>query len=55
MLVSWTGIDLETLVGDKINEPENAIFMNATDHEHFGRFRFYFDKEAVSPVRLCDK
>lgn len=48
MLRAWTRIDFETLVGSNINSPANAIYMTKTEHVSFGRFKFYFDKDAVS-------
>ena len=47
MLQAWTGLDPHQLVGSKINSPENAIFMNDLDHNQFGDFFFYFDKDEV--------
>ena len=47
MLRSWTGIDLDKLVGSKINTPENAILMCREQHLSFGRFKWYLDKDAV--------
>ena len=47
MLRSWTGIDLDKLVGSKINTPENAILMCCEQHLDFGRFEWYLDKDAV--------
>lgn len=49
MLQSWTQIDLRGLVGAKITSPENGIYMTREDHDGFGSFEFYLDKEAVSP------
>lgn len=48
MLKAWTRIDLEELVGDKIMKPENAIFMTTAEHQRFGQFAFYLDRDAVS-------
>jgi len=39
---------LEELVSDKIMKPENAIFMTNAEHQRFGQFEFYLDKDAVS-------
>ncbi|KAH9033503.1 hypothetical protein EDB85DRAFT_1951172 [Lactarius pseudohatsudake] len=51
MLQSWTRIDFKTLVGPNINSPTNAIYMTSIEHEMFGRFEFYLDKEAVGCFR----
>ncbi|KAJ7434250.1 hypothetical protein B0H11DRAFT_2296353 [Mycena galericulata] len=45
MLQSWTTLDLEKLVGSKINSSANAIFMTADEHDSFGKFRFYLDEQ----------
>jgi hypothetical protein len=50
MLRSWTGIDFMKPVGSNINSPENAIYMTSDEHDLFGRFEFYLDKEAVSSL-----
>jgi len=47
MLQSWTGIDLDKLVGSKINSPENAILMCRDQHLDFGHYKWYLDKDAV--------
>ena len=47
ILRSWTGIDLDKLVGSKINTPENAILMCRDQHLDFGRYKWYLDKDAV--------
>jgi hypothetical protein len=47
MLQAWTGLDPHQLIGSNINSPENAIFMNDLDHNQFGDFFFYFDKDEV--------
>ena len=49
MLLSWTRIDLETLIGSM--SPTNAIYMSIQEHLSFGRFKFYLDKDAVSHFR----
>jgi hypothetical protein len=48
MLRAWTDLDIDQLVGPKINTPANAICMSRIDHSGFGKFRFYFDEGAVS-------
>ncbi|KAF9028875.1 hypothetical protein BDZ89DRAFT_743398 [Hymenopellis radicata] len=51
MLRSWTSIDITRLVGHNINMPANGILMTADDHDAFGRFDFYFDKDAFPDSR----
>jgi len=53
MLHSLTGIDINDLVGAKINSPENRIYMNHTDHLKFRSFLFYFDKDEVRIYRIA--
>ncbi|KAJ7816710.1 hypothetical protein B0H14DRAFT_2269778, partial [Mycena olivaceomarginata] len=48
ILQSWTQPDLGALRGDKITSPSNGIYMTRDDHDSFGGFRFYLDKDAVS-------
>jgi hypothetical protein len=48
MLQAWTQIDLHSLVGSRINSPENGIFLGLNEHRDFGNFAFYFDKDVVS-------
>ncbi|KAH9171033.1 hypothetical protein EDB89DRAFT_1973712 [Lactarius sanguifluus] len=50
MLQSWTRIDFKTLVGSNINSPMNAIYMTSIEHDMFGRFEFYLDKEAYPDI-----
>ncbi|KAJ7053913.1 hypothetical protein C8F01DRAFT_1165290 [Mycena amicta] len=55
MLRSWTKIDLDTLVGSKINSPENGIFMTRDDHDDFRAFKFYLDKSAFPEPENVNK
>lgn len=48
MLQSWTQIDFRRVLGSDINSPANTIYMTRQEHDSFGNFDFYFDKEAVS-------
>ncbi|KAH9168291.1 hypothetical protein EDB89DRAFT_2074117 [Lactarius sanguifluus] len=50
MLRSWTQIDFETLVVPNINSPMNAIYMTRDEHDLFGHFTSYLDKEAYPGV-----
>ncbi|KAH8995216.1 hypothetical protein EDB86DRAFT_2829534 [Lactarius hatsudake] len=50
MLRSWTQIDFETLVLPNINSPMNAIYMTKDEHDTFGHFTSYLDKEAYPDV-----
>jgi hypothetical protein len=52
MLHCWAQFDIEKLAGTNINDPINAIYMTSNDHDSFGRFHFYLDKDAVG--RLLD-
>ncbi|KAH9032493.1 hypothetical protein EDB85DRAFT_1842535, partial [Lactarius pseudohatsudake] len=51
MLRSWTQIDFETLVVPNIHSSMNAIYMTRDEHDIFGHFTSYLDKEAVSRFR----
>ncbi|KZT63938.1 hypothetical protein DAEQUDRAFT_770143 [Daedalea quercina L-15889] len=46
MLRSWTSIDIDRLTGSNINTPANGIYMTTVELRAFGRFKFYFDKDA---------
>ncbi|KAH9012724.1 hypothetical protein EDB85DRAFT_1900150 [Lactarius pseudohatsudake] len=50
MLRSWTRIDFETLVVPNINSPMNAIYMTRDEHDIFGHFTSYLDKEAYPGI-----
>ncbi len=49
MFRSWTRIDIDA----NIYFPANAIYMSLSEHYSFRRFKFYFDKEAVSHFCTC--
>ena len=51
MFQSWTQIDFRTLVGSNINSPANAMYVTKEEHNRFGHFDIYLDKESASLIR----
>lgn len=48
----WTQMDSQDLSPEKMNSPANAMFVDGVEYNHLTRFKLYFDKAEVRPIRL---
>jgi len=43
MIKNWTGVSIQSLIGEGINDATNAILMCRNGHDLFGEFSLYFE------------